>query len=221
MNGMKKIAGAMGVLLMAGTALAQIRTSGVNIAGAWLPEVGSGSVYEVVNKGRKTSMTMAIVGKEEYQGRMGYWMEMIMQDEKGPMVMKTLMVSGGENKIEAVRTIFMMGTETFEMDLNAMPGGHQQQQTLDIRKNAQRVGTESITTPAGTFTCEHWRDTKTGGDSWISDKISPWGLVKSESKTDSTVLVQRLTGVKSKISGTPKKFDPAEMMRQRQQPPKQ
>jgi len=213
----KRLPGAFALLLLASSAPAQFRTGGANIGGAWFPEVGSGSVYEVNNKGHKTSMTVAIVGKEEYQGRTGYWMEMTMQTERGPMVSKTLMVPGADNKTEAVRTIFVMGGEAYEMDLTMMRTDPQQQpQTTDIRKNAERVGTEGITTPAGTFTCEHWRDTKTGRDMWFSDQVSPWGLVKSESKTGSTVLVQKLTGVKSKITGTPKKFDPAEMSRQKQ-----
>jgi hypothetical protein len=50
-------------------------------------------------------------------------------------------------------------------------------------------------------------------DSWISDKVAPWGLVKSQGKDSSMVLTKVITDAKDHITGTPKKFDPMQMMR--------
>jgi hypothetical protein len=47
------------------------------------------------------------------------------------------------------------------------------------------VGTESITVPAGTFPCKHYRNKLTAEDNgpvldvWVSDAVAPTGLVKS------------------------------------------
>ncbi len=45
------------------------------------------------------------------------------------------------------------------------------------------VGTESVTVPAGTFSCEHWRNDKSNSDIWTSDKVTPFGMVKEVSPT--------------------------------------
>ena len=68
------------------------------------------------------------------------------------------------------------------------------------------MGTESVTTPAGTFTCEHLR-TKDGSDVWISAKAGPWGLVKSTSKDTTMVMVKVIDDAKSHIVGTPQSLD--------------
>src|SRR5574341_1236750 len=58
-------------------------------------------------------------------------------------------------------------------------GGRLTRQAADVREKAERVGSESITTPAGTFQCEHLQKKDGSGDVWISDKVAPWGLVKT------------------------------------------
>jgi hypothetical protein len=46
--------------------------------------------------------------------------------------------------------------------------------------------------------------------------VGPWGLVKSENKDSTMVLTKVITDAKDHITGTPKKFDPMQMMRDRQ-----
>jgi len=94
-------------------------------------------------------------------------------------------------------------------------GGQPSEQSADARDRAERVGNESVTTPAGTFTCEHWRLKDRSGDVWISDKVAPWGLVKMTGRESNMTLVRIITGAKTHITGTPQNFDPMEMMRQR------
>jgi hypothetical protein len=111
----------------------------------------------------------------------------------------------------------MPGQQPMEMDMNmSMPGRDMRQSTpTDIREKAEVVGTESVTVPAGTFTCEHIRQKDGSSDVWISDKVSPWSLVKYQDGKSTMVLTKVITDAKDRITGTPTKFDPMQMMRNR------
>ena len=52
-------------------------------------------------------------------------------------------------------------------------------------------------------------------DAWISDKVAPWGFVKTQGKDSSILLAKVITDAKDHITGTPKKFDPMQIMRDR------
>lgn len=82
----------------------------------------------------------------------------------------------------------------------------------DIRDKAELVGTESVTVPAGTFSCQHYHMKDGSADAWVSDKVSPWGLVKAQGKDSSMVLTKVITDAKDHITGPVKKFDPKDMM---------
>jgi hypothetical protein len=75
-----------------------------------------------------------------------------------------------------------------------------------------QAGSETITVPAGTFSCVHWKKDTGDGDVWLSDKVTPMGMVKSVSKNDSMVLLKVITGATDHITGPVTKFD-AEMMK--------
>jgi hypothetical protein len=76
------------------------------------------------------------------------------------------------------------------------------------------VGSESITVPAGTFSCQHWKKDQGVGDVWVSDKVSPMGMIKSVSSGETMVLVKVLSGATDHITGPVTKFDPAAMRQQ-------
>ena len=97
--------------------------------------------------------------------------------------------------------------------LSNLPPSHWSHINAD---KAEIVGTESVTVPAGTFSCTHYRMKDGTGEAWVSDKVSPWVLVKSQDKDTSMVLAKVITDAKDHITGTPQKFDPAQMMRNRQ-----
>jgi hypothetical protein len=191
-----------------------------NMNGVWHPVVGSGSAYEMTGQdGKKTKLEITLVGQEEVSGKTAYWLEMGTADPRsgGTMYMKML-VAPVENGITSLRMVMQPpGQEPMEMDMNVPMMARNQQQPMptDIRDKAERVGTESITVPAGTFSCEHWRAKDGSGDVWISDKVAPWGLVKVQGKDNSMVLTKVITDAKDHITGTPKKFDPVQMMRDR------
>ena len=136
-----------------------------------------------------------------------------------PVYMKSL-VSVTDAGITTMRMVMQLaGRDPMEMDLSSSPMGRAMNQTVavNIAEKAEIVGTDSITVPAGTFSCTHYRMKDGTGDAWVSDKVSPWGLVKSQGKDSSIILSKVITDAKDHITGTPKKFDPMQMMRQGQQ----
>jgi hypothetical protein len=213
------------VLAMFGLALPLAAQMGMgsrpNLSGIFHPIVGAGSAYEVTKTdGMKTQMEITIVGQEEVGGKPGYWMEMAMANPRagGDVYVKTL-VSVSDSGVTSTRMVMQMsGRDPMEMDLSANPAGRAMSQNTpnDIRDKAEVIGTESITVPAGTFSCQHYRMKDGSGDAWVSDKVAPWGLVKMQGKDSTIVLTKVITDAKDHITGTPKKFDPMQMMRDRQ-----
>jgi hypothetical protein len=192
------------------------------LSGVWHPVVGSGAAYERTMTGDqdKTQMEITVVGKDDMAGKTGYWMEFAMSNAKmpgGQMVMKELMAVSDEG-VSSTRLIMQPpGQQPMEMDLTGSPMGKSMKQTIpaDIHDKSEVVGTESITTPAGTFSCEHVRQKDGSSDVWISDKVSPWSLVKYQDSKSTMILTKVITDAKDRITGTPTKFDPMQMMRNR------
>lgn len=205
------------VLCMAGAASAQMFGRPPEFRGVWSPVVGAGSAYNLERDGKTTGMEIAIVGKEAD----GYWFESTFGGPRGQIIMKQLMVVDGPNT-RVDRMIFQSpGQQPMEMSVNSpMMAQKHEPVPSDIRKNAKDMGEESITTPAGTFVCHHYRSTDKDGnnvDVWVSPKISPWGLVKSQSKDSTMTLTKVITDAQDKITGTPRKMDFPGMSGQRPQ----
>jgi hypothetical protein len=140
-------------------------------------------------------------------------MQMVMTTAKGPMVSKVLMT---RDDFQAHKTIVQMqGQQAMEMPMN--PDTAHETAMLDNAKEWHSVGSESITVPAGTFTCEHWRNDAKGSDVWMSDKVTPFGMVKETGKDSSMVLSKVLSEVTDRITGPVTKFDMQQMMQQMQQ----
>jgi len=187
------------------------------LSGIWHPVVGTGAAYEITKDGKKSQMEIIIVGKEDVDAKPAFWLEMAMTDQRTsqPVYVKSLM-SVSENTITSTRMVIQMsGQDPMEMDMNTNPMGRGMKQTtpVTIADKAEIVGTDTVTVPAGTFSCTHYRMKDGTGEAWVSDKVSPWGLVKSQDKDSSMVLAKVITDAKDHITGTPKKFDPMQMMR--------
>lgn len=187
--------------------------------GIWYPVVGSGGTYEMTDRdGKKSPMDITIVGKEDVNGKPGYWMEMAMSNPRsgGDMFMKYLLAPGDSGMTATKMVMQQPGQDPMEMDMSMMNmGGRRPAAAIptNIRDKADLVGTETITVPAGTFSCEHYRMKDGSSEVWVSNKVSPWGLVKMQGKNNAMVLTKIITDAKDHITGTPKKFDPMEMMR--------
>lgn len=213
----------MGMALICGSALLAVGASAQfpgmqgppSMRGVWAPVVGAGAAYEITEKkGEKNDLEIAVVGAETIEGQPGHWLEMAIKTRDGVMVMKNFVALKGK-ETPVLRMIMQAPGEEpmeFPMQMMGMGRGPQKAQKADVREGATKVGTETITVPAGTFACEHYK-TAEGEDVWVSEKVSPWGMVKFTGKDSSMVLQRTITDAKTKIKGTPKKFDMQEMMR--------
>jgi hypothetical protein len=167
--------------------------------------VGSGAAYEMSSKGAKTTLELTIVGKEDVGGKSGVWLEMAATPPKatGQMFAKNLMVIDGKSATSARMIVQLAGQPP--MDLTAMMKNAQAPPTMtDARDQADHLGTESVTTPAGTFSCEHYKAKDGSWEAWLSPKVIPWGLVKSTNGPDTTMtLTKVITDATDHITGTP------------------
>lgn len=187
--------------------------------GIFNPVVGSGGEYEMTaEKGTKMVMEIAVVGEESVAGKDGYWFEMTMSNSPmGQMVMKSLTVVDGTDTVVS-RMIMQMGSRPPMEMPTQMTKSSAQKQPADIRDRAEDVGSETITTPAGTFTTEHYKMKDGSGDAWVAAKAGPYGLVKFQGKESTMVLTRVITDAKDKITGTPVPFNPMMLQQDPQHP---
>jgi hypothetical protein len=183
------------------------------IADIFKPVVGAGAVYETDHNGNKSPMEMTVVGKDSVDGKDAYWLE--------------FGHSGGSSNAMSYGKVLVTVDDFQFHRMIVQPTGQPQPVEVAINQDAARrnkvnealekwhkVGTESITVPAGTFSCDHWTRDDGKGDAWVSPKISPMSLVKETDSGNSIVLVKIITDAKDHITGTPTKFDPEAMKRQ-------
>jgi hypothetical protein len=201
-------------LIVALGAQAQMGMGGPpSLSGVWNPVVGNGAAYDIQSKnGDTNSMEISIVGKDTVNGNDAFWMEMAMSGPKmrGGMVMKFLTVINGSDAHTARMIMQMNGGQPMEMPEQMVQMRHKDQPT-DIRGSAEDVGSETITVPAGTFKCEHYRSKDGSGDTWVAVNVYPWGMVKHQGTDTTMVLTKVITDAKDKITGTPIPFDPMKM----------
>ena len=211
---MKAFLGAVCLLATAAVASAQMGMRQSPIPrGVFSPIVGSGAEYEIMtSEGRKTNIEYAIVGKESVNGKDAYWLEWTTSGMgSGPMVMKML-TAVGDSTVTSRMIVQMPGQPPMEMPAQMTGRMNSQSVPADIRSTAEDVGSESIAVPAGTFTCEHYRMKDGSGDTWVSAKVNPFGVVKHQGKDSTMVLTKVITHAKDKIIGVPQPFSPAMMM---------
>jgi hypothetical protein len=183
---------------------------------AFHPVVGQGAEYQSTSKKGSTDKTsimdMGIVGKESVAGQDAYWMQMIMNTESGQSVVAKMLVNPAD--FQSARMIVQMpGRPAMEMPVN-MTGANRDKAASSMQ-DWHSVGTETITVPAGTFSCQHWKN-DSGSEVWISDKVTPFGLVKETGNDHSMVLMKVLSDYPDRITGPVQKFDPQMMMQQMQ-----
>lgn len=213
MGYVKKIATVLAAVFgITGLAGAQRMAQAPSMPGEFKPVVGSGAQYEVTTKkNEKVNWAYAVVGKEAVGGAEGYWLEMRLEGGKeGGMVMKHLLVVR-DGKAEVKRMIVQTpGQPPMEMPMGMMGGMMPRGQQAASEQNlGERIGTETVTVPAGTFLCEHYRSKsgKTPADVWVSTKISPYGLVKMVSEDSTLVLTKVLANETTRIKGEPQKLE--------------
>ncbi len=180
------------------------RTAGPRFYSEFKPVVGGWSEYQITTKGEPPSkMKIAIVGKEGD----AYWYETVIDTKKEGRVITKMLVSGNpEDQKNIKRMIVKAGNEpAMEMPVGMMqPSKTQERPGKLIDK-----GTETIKVPAGTFKAQHMQYQDPDGvvDTWVHKDVSPYGMVKSQSKDFEMILLGYGAGAKSQITETPQKFE--------------
>jgi hypothetical protein len=178
------------------------------------PVVGSGAEYQMTTKGKDMDVAWAIVGKEDVSGNPGIWIETRMQspDVGGEMVSKMLMVTTGPEAGMKRMIMQQPGQPPMEMTgmmMGLMKGGQAQPSSSGGKAEyGELVGTETITVPAGTYACQHYRKQEKSGpvDYWVSDQITPYAMAKMTGPDVTMVLKKTLTDETTHIKGEPQKF---------------
>jgi len=201
---------------LAATALAQgMMMQRPHFSGEFNPVVGSGAEYQITTKdGGAQEWTLAVVGKESVEGADGYWLEMRTEGPQGKMVMKQLLVPHPGGAPDIKRMIMQApGRPPMEMPTGMMAMGMRRGRERPQETEhglGEKVGSESVTVPAGTFETEHYRYTSQQGetsDAWVSTKVAPYGLIKSTSPNTTMVLEKVLEHETSQIQGEPQKME--------------
>ena len=183
------------------------------------PTPGSGSEYLMTSKGKESDIAMVALGKENVDGATGFWMEMRMNSPElgGEMVTKTLIVTSATESGMKRMIIQRPGQPPMEMEgmMMNMMQQHQAHPTTSATGGGKGdlVGTESVTVPAGTFSCQHYRKQENNGpvDMWISTDVTPYAMVKMTGPDVTMVLKKVLSNETSHIKGEPQKFQMPQM----------
>jgi hypothetical protein len=178
---------------------------GPRLYGDFKPVVGGWSEYQVMSAGQPPmKMKVGIVGREGS----AYWYETVMQG--GVRMVSKLLVSGNPSDGKNLkRMIVKAGNEqAMEMDVAGMSADRQAAKGAGPAGKVADKGMETVTVPAGTFKARHvqYQDGSEVVDAWVTDKVTPYGLVKAKSRNMEMVLTGQGTGAKTLITETPKKF---------------
>ena len=219
------------ILILAAVCLFVLTTAGAQMGSNWFnkpaiaevinPVVGKGGQYQTTRPGQEHATTelqeITIVGKESVDGKEGFWMEISHWDKNQSEMTYAKMLFTKED-FQFHRTVIQQpGQQAMEMPFHASEKA--KSRVHEEIEKWSAVGTETITVPAGTFSCKHWKKEKGSGESgdseiWTSDKVSPFGMVKEVTPGRTMVLLKVITDAQDHITGPVKTFDPAEMKRQ-------
>jgi hypothetical protein len=181
------------------------------------PVVGKGAAYLDTDKDGKTSRTseIAVVAKDSFEGKESFWMQIVSTDPQGKTFIGKSLITPGDFQFHRM-IIQPPGQQAMEMPMKM--NAARKEKIEEDAADWHSVGTDSITVPAGTFSCEHWRNDKTHAEIWTSDKVTPFGMVKEISGNGNTqVLSKILDNATDRITGPVKQFDIQQMMQQRPQ----
>jgi hypothetical protein len=188
-----------------------------SIAKAFHPVVGKGAQYETSKGGGDShghTTEIAVVGKENVDGKDGYWMQFANLDSKGQSTVGKSLITMDDFQFHRM-IVMVPGQGAMEMPMNM--SAKSRERMNENMPDWHSVGTDTVTVPAGTFSCEHWKNEKNGSEAWTSDKVTPFGMVKEVSKDHTMVLVKVLDDVPDRVTGPVKQLDMQQMMQQMQQ----
>jgi hypothetical protein len=179
------------------------------------PAVGSWVEYEFQGNGQSGRSKIAVVGTETRGGRELTWYEMSFNAGGQSGIMKMLGEGGFYHAMADKKIVEMVikaaGQPAMKFS-GAMIERMQSQMSSDPAaefskgcEDAERVGIESITVPAGTFDAVHFRVASGGkpGDAWVVEGL-PFGMIKwNGSGGEAAELVDRGDDAVTQITETP------------------
>ncbi len=173
------------------------------LKGEFKPVLGAWAQYRLKGGDMPSStMKIAIVGKEGSY----YWYETI-TEQGGETTIAKMLVSGDPGNSKAVKRFIVKngGEPAMEMPVteSAKPAGPREAPCTMVDK-----GNETVSVPAGTFRARHLQFTcgNERGDTWASEKVPPYGIVKSTTRGMEMILTGYGMGAKTAITETPRKF---------------
>jgi hypothetical protein len=174
--------------------------------------MNSGAEYKMTTKGKDMDVAYAIIGKEDVKGEPGIWLETRMQSAElgGEMVTKMLMVASGSEP--GLKRMITQAPGKPPMEMPGMMMGlmksHQPKESAGKPDMGELVGTESVTVPAGTFNCQHYRKQDKNGqvDYWVATQVASFSWVKMTTPDMTMVLTKILTNETTHIKGEPQKM---------------
>jgi hypothetical protein len=224
-GGKMRITILLGAVLLAGAALlaqgpfGQLADPTLDVRSViWNPQVGHGSEYDITtNNKSKMHVTLAIVGQESVEGQAAYWLEIGVNNSEFGQIVSQRLTTLSAGKLRGGKWIVQLGDKPpMEMPSGHTPaprGNSNSQPGSDYRTTAVKVGVESVTVPAGTYQCEHWRAKDGSGDAWLSSDVVPYSVVKASDKDGGAMLLTKIVNsAKSQITAKPIPFDPSLFM---------
>ena len=175
------------------------------IASLFKPVIGTGAAYQTLgDASKKGVMEFTVVGKDVAEGKEAFWIEVSLKLQGVNAYDKALIT---KDDFHIARTIMQVpGHPAMEVPYNQ--SGKANQRMNDELSQWTQIGTESVTVPAGTFSCQHWKKNGGSGEIWASDKVSPFGMVKEVDGSSTQVLVKVITDAKDHITGPVSPFNP-------------
>lgn len=210
---MKKEASLFAIMLVLSSfaiSHAQLGKAGPDFYGDFKPVMGGWSEYQITGAS-PSKMKIAIVGKEEGS----YWYEMVTETKGEGRTISKMLISGDPKAQTNVKKMIVKTGDEPAMEMPATMGQQFSKREAPAGQQPAAVdkGTETITVPAGTFTAQHlqYQNAQEIVDVWINKDISPYGLIKSKSKSQEMVLIGHGSGAKTEITETPEKFELPQM----------
>src|SRR5882762_5418073 len=153
-----------------------------NIADIFKPVAGNGAVYETQRADQegapKQPLEMTVVGKESFEGREAYWLEFAHTDARSGSLGYAKMLMTKDDFQPHRMIVQQPGQPAMELPLPAGMHESMHKHREEELEKWHLAGSESITVPAGTFSCQHWKKDESVGDVWTTEKVSPFGMVK-------------------------------------------
>jgi hypothetical protein len=182
------------------------------------PPVGSWSEFRSGGTESSRTMRFAVVGRETHGDTAYLWLEFAARglgtgETRGALdtitVITKVLAPGFGSAMERARTHIMKFGSMPAMEMPVGRSGDASTPMLEDCQKSEVVGWEQVTVPAGTFRALHVRDADGGTDTWVDPDL-PFGVVKggAANDSDSIVLLAHGMGATSRITETPRPYDP-------------